>query len=489
MRIMYYEALQRTILVTTTKGNYKMSGSRIFLIILFLFASLIFIKSANAQQTEFSSTLNPVGSGARATGMGGAFIGVADDATAASWNPAGLIQLEKPEMSAVYSYFHRRQKYSSDQHPEIDSVQKMDADGLNYASIAYPFVFLNRNMIISLNYQRLFEMNKDYKFDFIGSSSVDPGSSVSVLTESGSHEFQQDGFLYTLSPAFAVQLLPGLTLGATYNIWDNFFGANGWDSRNIRRESKTTLMPLPAPINGVTVYTESSTTIEEENRFEGDNWHFGVLWSITDSLIIGGVYKTAFDADLEKARKVTNYDINRLEYVSMLPPSETINGPETTATREKFTMRMPASYGVGISYRHSDSLTIAADMYITEWSRFVLRNSEGNETNPLNSVPISKGRLKDTTQARLGMEYLFIKAKYTVPLRFGLFYDPEPATGHLDDFYGISFGTGFASDRIALDMSYQYRFGRNITTDFLAATDSDPDVNQHTLMTSAIFYF
>ena len=66
---------------------------------LLILLSLLFV-SAGAQQVEFSSTLNPVGSGARATGMGGAFISVADDATAASWNPAGLIQLERPEVSA-----------------------------------------------------------------------------------------------------------------------------------------------------------------------------------------------------------------------------------------------------------------------------------------------------------------------------------------------------------------------------------------------------
>lgn len=33
---------------------------------------------------DFASSPNPVGSGARAMGMGGAFIAVADDATAAS---------------------------------------------------------------------------------------------------------------------------------------------------------------------------------------------------------------------------------------------------------------------------------------------------------------------------------------------------------------------------------------------------------------------
>ena len=47
----------------------------------------------------------------------GAFIGVADAATAASWNPAGLVQLEKPEFSIVYGYFNRDQSYNSATHP------------------------------------------------------------------------------------------------------------------------------------------------------------------------------------------------------------------------------------------------------------------------------------------------------------------------------------------------------------------------------------
>jgi hypothetical protein len=48
-------------------------------------------------------SLNRPGSGARAAGMGNAFIAVSDDGTAASWNPAGLSQLRKPELSLVHS--------------------------------------------------------------------------------------------------------------------------------------------------------------------------------------------------------------------------------------------------------------------------------------------------------------------------------------------------------------------------------------------------
>jgi len=53
--------------------------------------------SATAQGFVFTRT----GSGARAAGMANAFIAVSDDGTAASWNPAGLGQLRKPELSVV----------------------------------------------------------------------------------------------------------------------------------------------------------------------------------------------------------------------------------------------------------------------------------------------------------------------------------------------------------------------------------------------------
>ena len=38
--------------------------------------------------------------GARSLGMGGAFVAVADDATAVIANPAGLVILQRPELSA-----------------------------------------------------------------------------------------------------------------------------------------------------------------------------------------------------------------------------------------------------------------------------------------------------------------------------------------------------------------------------------------------------
>lgn len=44
-----------------------------------------------------------IGAGARALGMGGAFVGVADDATAAYWNPAGLTWMTGWEVTGMYT--------------------------------------------------------------------------------------------------------------------------------------------------------------------------------------------------------------------------------------------------------------------------------------------------------------------------------------------------------------------------------------------------
>ena len=51
-------------------------------------------------ETNASIPFNLSNPGARSMGMGGAFVGLADDATAAYTNPAGLTQLVTPEISA-----------------------------------------------------------------------------------------------------------------------------------------------------------------------------------------------------------------------------------------------------------------------------------------------------------------------------------------------------------------------------------------------------
>ena len=424
---------------------------------------------AEADMVEMSSTLNPVGSGARATGMGGAFISVADDATAASWNPAGLIHLERPEISVVGSFFSRQQQYRSDVQPEVDSKKNsMDTLGLNYASAAYPFVLFKHNMIFSVNYQRLYEMDKKVNVNYTKVRDNNGG------TLNNSIRFDQKGYLYALSPAYAIQIIPQLYLGATVNFWGNYAGNNGWKSTQV--SGSTGKITVGEKLHDWV----SNSTETMKISFKGTNANLGFLWNVSEKVTIGGVYKTPFNAKLHRDETFRSTE----GFTDIAPPSES-----SSSASEDFTMKMPASYGLGISYRFSDKLMTALDVYRTGWSRFVLVDSNGNSKNPLDGTPISEGRLKDTTQVRLGTEYLIIKDNYVIPLRAGIFYDPEPAKESLDDFYGFSLGTGYSNKKFSFDVSYQFRFGRSVTGDvpFIAGTSSD--INQHAVLASIIFYF
>ena len=56
-----------------------------------------------AQNTQYSGDPLLLGAGARALGLGGAFVAISDDATAIYWNPAGLTQQTQRELHAQHT--------------------------------------------------------------------------------------------------------------------------------------------------------------------------------------------------------------------------------------------------------------------------------------------------------------------------------------------------------------------------------------------------
>jgi hypothetical protein len=52
---------------------------------------------------KYAAEFLKIGVGARALGMGGAFVSIADDASAAYWNPAGLVQLQSREAMGMHA--------------------------------------------------------------------------------------------------------------------------------------------------------------------------------------------------------------------------------------------------------------------------------------------------------------------------------------------------------------------------------------------------
>ena len=424
-----------------------------------VFADMLF------QQVGISSSPNPLGSGARAVGMGGAFIAIADDATAASWNPGGLMRLEKPEVSMVGAYFNQKEDFFSDIHPEIDNTGDIDDFNINYFSATYPFHFYN-DMVVSMNYQRLYEFERSfshaYNYSSLGSDDL-----------SDKH-FNQNGYVGALGLACAISVTPKLSFGATLNIWtDQLLWRNGWEE-TCSVHSVETLGPL--------LITSDSHYTHKYSEFRGWNVNLGLLWDINRYLAFGAVVKTPFKASIHHESRFTQ--------------TKTYGGPinktqvSDKSTSEDVELKMPLSYGLGLAWRISDALSLDLDVYRTRWSKYILTDSQNNKFSPIDGRLQRNSDVKDTTQVRIGGEYLFIgqNTQVVVPVRGGIFYDPEPSHGTSRDFYGIAIGSGIAYKRFIFDVAYQLRWGRGVDTGNLIATSS-ADITQHLVLGSIIVHF
>ncbi len=413
------------------------------------------------ERMEIPSSPNPVGSGARALGMGGAFISIADDATAASWNPGALIQLEKPEFSIVVSHVSRTEDNTFGSAPEASGEQSVNLTSLNYLSAAYPFTAAGRNMVVSLNYQHLYDFDREWNFVL---NSDDP-----VFTSPISYQYEQDGGLYALGLAYSVQIHPTFSVGVTLNYWGDGIN-NQWEQKY--RQS------WQVDLGGILGNIISAK--QDEYEFDGWNANLGFLWHLTSKLTLGGVIKTPFDADIHHKLTLENESV-----FPMMPAADSRTRSTETFDEE---LSMPLSYGLGVSYRFNDAFTLAADVYRTQWDDFEYKDSQGNTSSPITGG--SAGDVDPTTWIRAGGEYLFIGNQYTIPVRAGIFYDPAPQQGSPDDIYGFSLGSGFVwYDKFSFDVAYQYRFGSDLGTGTLTGVEFSQDLSEHTIYGSVIVYF
>lgn len=241
----------------------------------------------------FSAPL-PSGSGARALGFAGAFTAVADDATAASWNPAGLTQLERPEASVMMRASRERDRHRSGDADFQVGRDSYDTANLNYLSLVYPFhvVPLGRNAVVSLNYQEAYDFSQKFTADLHGGSSAREQSSASGTFQEtqtdvvrddvfditirsykttrttstfdqllasdlvSDLDFDQEGVVAALSPAVAMDLTPKLALGLAVNA----YGTDVFSGRQIQSRTRAAYSGrTDSRVNGTTSRTTTGT--------------------------------------------------------------------------------------------------------------------------------------------------------------------------------------------------------------------------------------
>jgi long-subunit fatty acid transport protein len=412
-----------------------------------------------AQETpntfEFSFS-NP---GARSLGLGGAFVALADDATAAFANPAGLVQLIRPEISAEGRYWSYSTPYTAGGRYEgvptglgLDTVDgakiatsNESTSGLSFLSFVYPS---GRWSLAVYRHQ---------------------------LAKFGARTETQ-GLFHMVGPDDARQIdrrwatdldIVGYGLAGGYRLSDRFSLGLGI----VYFEGQMT-----APFEWNVVSGESLETIFGPNPYDparrlatggmyADDtdwgWSAGALWSVSDLWSIGGFYRQGPELEL-------TYEIFAGPLGWIIRPSIEDG---TLFLRVVGQMAMPDVYGLGVAYRSPDGkLAVSFEWDRVEYSS-ILGDFTPVQTGGVNQNPNTDLELTtdDGDEFHLGGEYVFLNQKPVVALRGGLWLDPDHRFRSTiddaehrflfppgEDALHVAIGLGFAFTSFQIDLAADF---------------------------------
>ncbi len=134
---------------------------------------LIFICTYSTYAQNFNDALRlsnrGLGIGAKALSMGGAFTGISDDYSATYWNPAGLFQVKRMELSAGLNYNNLKNNatfFGTSTNFENSSTS------LNNLGFVFPFPTIRGSLVFGLGYNRVNNFNEALAFSGFNSSNT-----------------------------------------------------------------------------------------------------------------------------------------------------------------------------------------------------------------------------------------------------------------------------------------------------------------------------
>lgn len=384
------------------------------------------------------------GAGARAMGMGGAFIGVADDATAATFNPAGLAQLLKPEFSFVGQGLQRRVSYQEFQTSAKGKELAVGDSLIGHThfdpmllSAMVPVRLAGRNLAIQISAQRAFTLGEGDSRSVL----TTPLASGSTTATNLNQSIAQSGQIDVYSLAVAYECSQRILLGVTFNQWH---GQWSLDTSSLQTSSAGS----------------SSLRFRQGNGFGGQNYNLGLLWR-WPTWSLGLVHGTAFRADYSFNTQVDNT-------LQLTTPA--------TSSYPGVGLHWPDFSGLGLAYRPAEQWLITGDIQYTPWSQARFMSADRN-LNGLNFFDLTKkGYGQDATVVRLGAERVWVGSTgVLIPLRLGAFREPQPlvdpVTGDQRILYGLTAGSGWKKGHNSLDLAYRYGWARRRASQFLAVDE------------------
>lgn len=347
------------------------------------------------------------GVGEKAASLGYAFIGLADDATAIYWNPAGLTQLHKKEIRG--SFWQMLQTSYKDRN-HVSNInltrlaQDMDPRRGDFLTALYaeePGYFSDDEMAPPLAFMGDMGGAWQWKKYHFGAGLYIPLGSASNWEDRNRLPSNAliDGrlwgnfFLAINNFSVAKEILPGLSIGSGFNF---LWGKMGQDGH------KAFLDP-----------NNPSRNYGYDYEAKGWGWGiegvFGLLYQISPQLQIGAVYRTG------GTMKFTGENEERHTLLQI-----------TDKADFRWRLLHPPTWGIGMAFRPHPRLLIVADWQREDWTKARLNLNQHSHRNPQSfllqdlDVDLDWHAIDDI---RVGIEY---KVSENFFLRMGHGWYPTP---------------------------------------------------------------
>ncbi|MGB5392344.1 MAG: hypothetical protein WBP10_19385 [Thermoanaerobaculia bacterium] len=339
--------------------------------------------------------------GARSLGFGGAFVGLADDATAAFANPAGLVQLGRPEISLEGRRTSYSTPYTEGGRAEgapsgfgIDNTVGLRTarsenvvSGISFFSLAYP----------QGKWSIAFFRHQLANFEFFGETQGLFGGGTSCCQRRFFDQRTTNDFDFAnlgLSGSYRVSETLSLGLGVTY--LDASLTAVT-DAYVVDDDSVEALFRPNSYLPERWIFSDVATIEDGDWTLTG-----GFLWHVSQRWNIGGVYRQGPEVETGSELVAgTVFDFG-------VPPGEVI------FRSPRVGVEFPSVFGLGFAYRAPDDrLTVSF-----QWDHI-------GYSSIVESLELDDQTVDDADELHLGGEYVFHRSTTLIGVRLGAWLDPD----------------------------------------------------------------
>ncbi len=451
------------------------------------------------------------GIGVKADGMGGAFRAIADDWSAAYYNPAGYYRIQDNQFAFNTAFFHNRywltpnvywhgetgERYETGYFNGQEIANKHDVPHRLQGGLLARLPISDNEVVFGFSLYSLYNQNQNWQLMQLLPAYDD----WSFLPEN-QFGIKLDGTAYqlTIATGFMEDKLSvglGLSLVEADLIYNN-----------------VTLRDNP--IEGV-LSDRPHDKIPEYYRNEGDGMGFGfrlgLLYDVTDRMKFAATYSAVSSIDIS-GRSYFEFFMGRnpntLVYITSGQLEELLfmRGEVIELVADFETkLELPATFSGGIAYQVNDKLTLSLDAEMVFWSKFKGFNFDLSNIGPSGGPDIFRNRevitdtiydraqsmfftdmtapiaWKDAGKIMFGANY---QAANFLDLRAGFSADQSavdwdnangvtqtPQFIDLGTKYSYSFGFGFNIDVWSLEFATTYTHQPDYATNANVKQDSD----------------